>query len=54
MFGLAFRSERPSEGGLETEASTPVGEAGRSWKWAPFLLGQAFRSEIGSSFWPVV
>ena len=31
-----------------------VGEAGRSQKRAPFLLGQAFRSEIGSPFWPVV
>ena len=41
----AFRSERPSEGGLETEASAPVGEVGRSWKRAPFLLGQAFRWE---------
>ena len=32
----------------------PVGEVGRSRKRAPFLLGQAFRSEIGSPFWSVV
>ena len=32
----------------------PVGEAGRSRKRAPFLLGQAFRSKTGSPFWPVV
>ena len=31
-----------------------VGEAGQSQKRAPFLLGQAFRLEIGSPFWPVV
>ena len=45
VFGQAFWSERPSEGGLETEASAPVREAGRSRKRASFLLGQAFRSE---------
>ena len=54
VFGQAFRSERSSKDELETEASAPVGEVGRSRKRAPFLLGQAFRSEIGSSFWPVV
>ena len=32
VFGQAFRSERPSGGGLKTEASAPVGEAGRSQK----------------------
>ena len=32
----------------------PVGEAGQSRKRAAFLLGQAFRSEIRSPFWPVV
>ena len=53
-FGQAFRSERPSGGGLETEASTPVGEAGRGQKRAPFLLGQAFPWVIGSPFRPVV
>ena len=53
-FGQAFRLERPSGGGLETEASAPVVEAGWSRKRAPLLLGQAFRSEIGSSFWHVV
>ena len=37
-FGQAFWSERPSGGGLESRASAPVGEAGWSWKWAPFLL----------------
>ena len=49
------------ESGPESEASAvpswpglPVGEAGRSRKRAPFLFGQAFRSETGSSFWPVV
>ena len=31
-----------------------VREAGQSRKRALFLLGQAFRSEIGSLFWPVV
>ena len=49
VFGQAFRSERPSGGGLESEASAVlllVGEAGRSLKRAPFLLGQAFRLEI--------
>ena len=46
VLGQAFWSERPSGGGLETEASAPVGEAGRSQKRASFLLGQAFRSEI--------
>ena len=50
VFGQAFRSERTSEGVPESEASAPVGEAGRGRKRAPFLLGQAFRSEIGSSF----
>ena len=45
---------RPSGGGLETEVSAPVGEAGQSRKRAPFPLGQAFQSEIGLSFWPVV
>ena len=39
---------------LETEASAPVEEVGRSQKPALFLLGQAFRSKIGSSFWLVV
>ena len=53
-FGQAFRLERPSGGGLETEASAPVGEVGRSQKRAPFLLGQTFRSVIGSLFWTVV
>ena len=53
-FGQAFRSERPSGGGLENEASALVGEADRSQKRAPFLLGQAVRSVIGSPFWPVV
>ena len=42
-FGQAFRSERPSGGGLETEVSAPVGEVGRNRKRTPFLLGQAFR-----------
>ena len=32
----------------------PVGEAGRSRKRTPFLLGQVFWSEIGLSFWPIV
>ena len=32
----------------------PGGEAGRSRKRALFLLREAFRSEIGSPFWPVV
>ena len=54
VLGQAFRSERPSGGGLETEASAPFGEAGRSQKLASFLLGQAFRSLIGSPFWPIV
>ena len=54
VLGQAFRSERSFGGGLKTEASAPVGEAGRSRKRAPFLLGQAFRSVIGSLFWPVV
>ena len=54
VFGQVFQSERPSEGGLETEASAPVGEVGRSQKRALFLLGQAFRSKIGSSFWPII
>ena len=49
-FGSAFRLERLSKGGLETEASAPVGEAGQSRKQAAFLLGQAFRSVIGSPF----
>ena len=31
-FGQAFQSERPSGGGLETEASAPVGEVGQSQK----------------------
>ena len=49
VFGQAFRSKRPSGGGLESEASVvllSVGEAGRSQKRAPFLLGQAFRLVI--------
>ena len=54
MFGEAFRLERLSESGQETEASAPVGEVGRSQKRALFLLGQAFRSKIGSSFWPII
>ena len=54
MFDQAFRSEMPFGGGLETEASAPVGEAGWSQKWELFLLGQAFWSEIGSPLWPVV
>ena len=48
VFGQAFRSERPSGGGLETEASAPVGEAGWSRRRASFLLDQAFRSVIRS------
>ena len=31
-FGQAFRSERPSGGGLETEASALVGEVGQNQK----------------------
>ena len=54
VFGQAFQSERMSRGGSETEASALVREVGKSQKRAPFLLGQAFRSEIGSSFWPIV
>ena len=54
---------RPSgqRGESESEASAgppspglPVGEAGQSRKRVLFLLGQAFRSETGSPFWPVV
>ena len=60
---VGVRSERRSSlarpsnrrGGLESEPSVvplwpglPVGEAGRSRKRAPFLLGQAFRSDRGA------
>ena len=70
VFGQAFRSKRRAEVGSEAFRSErwagvggerfsswpglPVGEADRSRKRAPFLLGQAFRSETGSPFWPVV
>ena len=66
---VKIRSERRSSlarpsgrrGGPESEASVvppwpglPVGEAGRIWKRARFLLGRAFWSETGSPFWPIV
>jgi len=51
VFGQAFWSEGLSGGGLDAEASAPVGEVGRSQKWAPFFLDQAFRSERPSGGW---
>ena len=47
-FGEAVRRRLESERALRSERRPGVE------KWVSFLLGQAFRSVIGSPFWPVV
>ena len=56
--GLAFSRLEKRVGVGSGVLARPSGrrgrpEAGRSRKRASFLLGQAFRSEIGSPLWPV-
>ena len=50
----AFRSERPSGGGLETEVSPPVGKVGRSQKTGVAPPRPDLPVGIGSPFWPGV
>ena len=48
---LPRQSEKSYKQGF---GASPVGEVGRFWKRALFLFGEAFRSEIGSPFWPII